>query len=154
MAVTKNSGTWADGTEVNRPTNAGGNPRATLLGIACPSVGRCTAVGSYASRSAGLQSMATSQRIAPPQPKVTVVSPTFGPVTGGNTVTISGANLSGTSRVAFGLKTASHFTVVSPTKIRAVAPAEVAGSVSITVTTEGGASTKTRAGLYRFEPPA
>ncbi|MEV7471829.1 IPT/TIG domain-containing protein [Streptomyces kronopolitis] len=74
-------------------------------------------------------------------PTLTAVSPNQGPTSGGNTVTLTGTNLTGTSAVTFGSTPAASFTVISPTQITAVAPAAVAGVVSITVTTPAGTST-------------
>ncbi|MFE3548019.1 beta strand repeat-containing protein [Streptomyces kronopolitis] len=74
-------------------------------------------------------------------PTLTAVNPNQGPTSGGNTVTLTGTNLTGTTAVAFGTTPAVSFTVVSPTQITAVAPASVAGVVSITVTGPGGTST-------------
>ncbi|MEV6566053.1 beta strand repeat-containing protein [Streptomyces kronopolitis] len=74
-------------------------------------------------------------------PGLTAVSPNQGPTSGGNTVTLTGTNLTGTTAVAFGTTPAASFTVVSPTQITAVAPPSVAGVVGITVTAPGGSST-------------
>ncbi|MFE7328974.1 IPT/TIG domain-containing protein [Streptomyces sp. NPDC057565] len=56
---------------------------------------------------------------------------------GGNTVTISGSNLTLTTAVHFGPGTATGISVVSDSQITANAPA---GSGSVTVTTPGGTS--------------
>ncbi|MEU4345259.1 IPT/TIG domain-containing protein, partial [Nocardia sp. NPDC023852] len=75
-----------------------------------------------------------------PAPTLTTVAPRFGPVTGGNTVTLTGANFTRTVAVRFGATPATSFTVVSDTEITAVAPARAAGVVGVTVTTTGGTS--------------
>ncbi|MGW7258483.1 IPT/TIG domain-containing protein [Streptomyces sp. NPDC054834] len=67
------------------------------------------------------------------------ISPNQGSTGGGTTVTITGTNLSGTTRVTFGNKAATSFTNVSPTQVTAVAPSGT-GSVGVTVTTPGGTS--------------
>jgi len=58
----------------------------------------------------------------PPPPTITSFSPTFGPITGTNTVTIYGTNFSGvgytTTNVMFGTNPATSFTVISPIVIR------------------------------------
>lgn len=74
-----------------------------------------------------------------PVPSLTSVSPTQGPTTGGNTVTLTGTNLAGVTAVSFGGAAATSFTVVSNTQITAVAPAGT-GIVQITVTAPGGTS--------------
>ncbi|WP_324198904.1 beta strand repeat-containing protein, partial [Nocardia amamiensis] len=83
-----------------------------------------------------------------PRPALAGVAPRFGPETGGNTVTLTGTNLTGTTAVRFGITPATSFTVVSDTQITAVAPART-GTVAITVTTRGGTSSGV---LYGFTP--
>ncbi|MFI5877354.1 IPT/TIG domain-containing protein [Streptomyces sp. NPDC051445] len=67
------------------------------------------------------------------------VSPNQGSTGGGTLVTITGTNLSGTSAVKFGSKSATSVTNVSPTQVTAVSPSG-SGTVGITVTTPGGTS--------------
>uniref|UniRef100_UPI000AA36068 beta strand repeat-containing protein n=1 Tax=Nocardia amamiensis TaxID=404578 RepID=UPI000AA36068 len=74
-----------------------------------------------------------------PAPTLASVSPGFGPETGGNTVTLTGTNLTGTTAVTFGGTPATSFVVVSGTEITAVVPAG-SGTAAVTVTTPGGAS--------------
>ncbi|MEV7683930.1 IPT/TIG domain-containing protein [Streptomyces sp. NPDC088341] len=76
----------------------------------------------------------------PAPPVVSAVSPGQGPVSGGNTVTLTGVNLAGATAVTFGAAAAISFTVLSPTQITAVVPPGVAGLVDVTVTTAGGTS--------------
>ncbi len=85
-----------------------------------------------------------------PAPTLTTVAPRFGPVTGGNTVTLTGTNFTRTVAVRFGTTLATSFTVVSDTEITAVAPARAAGIVGVTVTTTGGTS---NAVAYGYGPP-
>ena len=73
-------------------------------------------------------------------PTLTTVAPNAGPVTGGTTVVLTGTALTGATAVNFGGTPATSFTVDSATQITAVAPAGVAGTVQVTVTTGGGTS--------------
>jgi hypothetical protein len=73
-------------------------------------------------------------------PTVTRVSPDRGPSGGGTTVTTHGTDFTGASAVRFGSTNATSFTVNSATSITAVSPAEIAGTVDVTVTTPGGIS--------------
>lgn len=68
------------------------------------------------------------------------VTPPSGPLSGGNTVTLTGSNLIEATAVRFGATPATSFTVVSDTRITAVVPAGSAGLSSVTVTTVGGTS--------------
>jgi IPT/TIG domain/Carboxypeptidase regulatory-like domain len=89
-------------------------------------------------------------------PTVTALNPTSGSVTGGTAVTIAGTNLSGATAVRFGT-TAGSVTADSATSITATTPAEVAGTVDVTVTTAGGTSAASSADHYTFAaapPPA
>lgn len=70
---------------------------------------------------------------------VTAVNPATGPIAGGNTVTITGSNLTSASAVTFGGVAAVSFTVVNDTTITAVVPSGVAiGAVSVLVTAPNG----------------
>ncbi|MFE9889246.1 IPT/TIG domain-containing protein [Streptomyces scopuliridis] len=73
-------------------------------------------------------------------PVVSGVSPDQGPLSGGNSVTLTGTGLAGATAVFFGATAATSFTVLSPTQIIAVAPVGAAGPVQVTVVTPGGAS--------------
>ena len=84
-------------------------------------------------------------------PTIASFSPTSGPTTGGTTVTINGAGLTGASAVKFGTTTAAAVTVTSSTVLTAKTKAHVAATVTISVTTGGG--TGTSAADYRFVAP-
>ncbi|OBT38906.1 hypothetical protein VE00_11176 [Pseudogymnoascus sp. WSF 3629] len=73
-------------------------------------------------------------------PVITSISPTNGPASGGNTVTISGTNLLFTTGVTFGTTPASSFAILSNTQVVAVAPAGAAGVTTVTVTNGTGTS--------------
>ena len=66
--------------------------------------------------------------------------PVGGPLTGGTTVTISGADFSGATAVSFGGIAAKSFTVNSDGSIAAVSPAGAAGTVDVSVTNTIGRS--------------
>jgi hypothetical protein len=85
-------------------------------------------------------------------PAVTRVAPTDGPVGGGTTVIVSGRSLNGATAVTFGSTGAAGFTVTSATSISAVSPAELAGGVSVSVTTPGGTSADSSHDRFRFNP--
>jgi alpha-tubulin suppressor-like RCC1 family protein len=87
-----------------------------------------------------------------PPPTVTKIVPKTGPAGGGTTVTITGTDLNGASAVKFGSISASSFTVNSATTITAVSPAELAGSVDVTVTTAWGTSATSLADRFKFVP--
>ncbi|MEU7628764.1 IPT/TIG domain-containing protein [Nocardia sp. NPDC049220] len=71
-------------------------------------------------------------------PTITSISPTSGPASGGNSVTITGTGFTDPLTVKFG-NTATVFTIDSATQITAVAPAGT-GTVQVTVTGTGGSS--------------
>jgi hypothetical protein len=73
-------------------------------------------------------------------PGIGSVSPSAGPAAGGTSVTITGHDCSGATAVSFGAAPAQRFTVTSDDSITAVAPAAVAGTIDVTVTTAGGRS--------------
>jgi Divergent InlB B-repeat domain/PASTA domain len=52
LLLTETAGTWSRGSEVTPPANADGTtPTLGLASVACPSVGNCSAVGSYKANS-------------------------------------------------------------------------------------------------------
>ncbi|MDH6628972.1 hypothetical protein M2271_006807 [Streptomyces sp. LBL] len=67
------------------------------------------------------------------------ISPNQGSTGGGTLVTITGTNLSNTSAVKFGSKSATSITQVTATQVTAVSPSGT-GTVGVTVTTPGGTS--------------
>ena len=72
-------------------------------------------------------------------PTVTSVSPAKGPLGGGETVTITGTNLSGAEAVKFG-PNAATITEDTATLVKVTAPSCIAGALHVTVTTPGGTS--------------
>ena len=89
----------------------------------------------------------------PSAPTVSSVSPGSGPTTGGTTVTIGGTNLTGATAVTFGSTPATAFTVTGASAITATAPAGVAGTVDVTVTTGGGTSATSAADQFTYQAP-
>ncbi|GAA3367061.1 hypothetical protein GCM10017744_077490 [Streptomyces antimycoticus] len=71
-------------------------------------------------------------------PVLTSLSPASGPTSGGNTITITGTNLTGATQVLFGATPATILTN-TPTQITATAPAGT-GTTNVTVTTPNGTS--------------
>ena len=72
-----------------------------------------------------------------PVPRVTGLSLTIGPASGGSSVTISGTGFAGATAVSFGGTPAAHFSVTSSTSISATTPVTGAGTVGVTVTNAG-----------------
>ncbi len=83
-------------------------------------------------------------------PTVTGVSPNAGPTSGGNSVNISGTGFTGASNVSFGGFGAA-FVVNNDNSITATAPAHAAGTVDVTVTTNGETSTTSFADHFTYE---
>ncbi|NBT31268.1 MAG: phospholipase, partial [Rhodobacteraceae bacterium] len=77
-----------------------------------------------------------------PVPTISGISPATGPITGGNTVTITGTGLDYAISVDFGGTTiaAASFASATATAITLAAPAHAAGQVNVSVTTTGGTS--------------
>lgn len=83
-------------------------------------------------------------------PSVVSISPTSGPTTGGTTVTITGSGFVPGTSVDFGTTAAKKVTFVSPTKLKAVSPAEPSGSVDVTATTAAGTSATSAGDVFTF----
>jgi hypothetical protein len=76
-------------------------------------------------------------------PVIQSIRPKIGSTAGGNQVTISGSGFSGVSSVDFGSTPATQFIVDSPNAITAVSPPHAAGTVDLTVSLVGGATSPT-----------
>ena len=73
-------------------------------------------------------------------PTATALTPAFGPVAGGTTVSITGSGfVSGTTTVTIGGTTAPA-SVTSPTELTFVTPAHASGAVDVVVATTDGDS--------------
>jgi hypothetical protein len=84
-------------------------------------------------------------------PAVSAIAPAAGPTKGGTTVMITGANFTGATAVMFGAIPVKTFTVNSPTQITAIAPADMAGPVNVTVKTARGSSAATASDRFTYE---
>ena len=89
--------------------------------------------------------------VAPPT--VSGVSTSTGSTAGGTRVTITGADLAGTTSVSFGSTAAAVFPGSSNTEVTAIAPAGSPGTVDITVTTPYGTSATGGAGQFTYLAP-
>lgn len=87
-------------------------------------------------------------------PSVTSVTPSSGPLAGGTTVTITGANYTAPliTAVKFGSTNAASFTVNSETSITAVSPVQSAGTVDVTVSTPATTSETSPADRFTYAP--
>jgi len=85
-------------------------------------------------------------------PTVSTLDPDAGPVTGGTTVTVTGAGLLGATEVTFDGIPGTGLTVVSDTSLTVVTPAHATGAVDVVVTTPGGAATLADGFTYMAAP--
>ena len=140
-----------------------GRPAAEASGVNC-TVGRACTVYSPPGRGTvdiiasvkGIRSAASAadRFTYKPWPKVTGISPTVGPATGGTRVTISGANFSpvpGATRVTFGAVPATGISCASATTCSATSPAGV-GQVDVTVTVDNATSTTDVVDRFTYAP--
>ncbi len=84
-------------------------------------------------------------------PSVTAVSPTFGPASGGTSLTITGTGFVSGTAVLFGASAATNVVVSSATSLTATAPAGTAGVINVTVTTPGGTSATGTANQFTYD---
>lgn len=83
------------------------------------------------------------------EPVISSISPSTGPTAGGTLVTITGANLTGTTGVAFDQHAATSVMVINDTTLTAVTPAGMVGSVDVAVTSPGGTATIAGGFIYQ-----
>jgi hypothetical protein len=87
--------------------------------------------------------------VTPPAPVLEYVLASSGPMAGGSVV-LTGVYLTGATQVFFGSVPASSLTVNSDTQITATAPAQVAGTVTVTVVTPSGVSAVLGPDLFTY----
>jgi len=88
-------------------------------------------------------------------PTVVSVSPTSGLLAGGETVTITGSNLTGVSVVSFGSTPATQVTDISSTEVQAVTPAAaLPGRADVSVSGAEGTSQLGSGDGFTYEQPA
>ena len=86
-----------------------------------------------------------------PAPEITSITPSFGSVTGGTLLTITGKNFNKATAVQFGTTPAAGFTVDSDTEITVTAPRALRpGKVDVSVTTFAGENVNTRFDDYVY----
>jgi hypothetical protein len=174
--LSPNEGPKAGGTSVTiTGTNLsiGGQAPAVKFGaraasnVSCSSSSSCT-VSSPAAASAGsVEVIVTTQSgsstpaaagadtftYLAAAPKVTKLSPTRGPTTGGTKVTVTGANFGtlGATSVQFGTAKVVPTSInAAGTQLTVISPAETAGKVDVTVSTPAGTSAKNLADKFTY----
>jgi hypothetical protein len=85
-----------------------------------------------------------------PIPALTGVSPNSGSTGGGTVVTLTGTGFTNATTVFFGSFVSSDFVVDSDTQITAVAPAQYAGTIDITVLSAGGTSATSSSDRFTY----
>jgi hypothetical protein len=83
----------------------------------------------------------------PSAPTLTSITPNMGPISGGTTVTISGAKIGASATVTFGGTAATNVSVVNSTQITASTPAHAAGAVDVVVSNGTGLDTTLTGGF-------
>ncbi|MHB8438754.1 MAG: IPT/TIG domain-containing protein [Acidimicrobiales bacterium] len=84
-------------------------------------------------------------------PAVLSISPSSGPPVGGTWVTVTGSDFADVTAVDFGTRPAATFVVLSVDELRALAPAQSAGTtVDLTVTSDSYSSALTPADRYSY----
>ena len=112
--------------------------------------GSYTIAANYSGDTNYASSTGTTTITVSPLPSVSSISPKSGSVTGGQTVTIAGSNLTGTSQVWFGSTAATNVTVVSDSQVTATVPAHTAGTVNVWVVTPAGKSAVSSGDHYNY----
>jgi hypothetical protein len=86
-----------------------------------------------------VQSFMSGLTLTPPAPPtVSSISPAYGPLAGGTSVTVTGSGFTSSSTVFFGGAQASRVNFVNSTSLVATAPPGSLGTVDVTITTSNG----------------
>ena len=102
----------------------------------------------------GAVSGSASVSVRAKPPSIAAVSPSAGPMAGGTSVTITGADFAAGASVQFGGAAATSVNVASATSIVATTPAFAAGVVDVVVTNSDGQSATRPGGFTYVGPPA
>jgi YVTN family beta-propeller protein len=86
-------------------------------------------------------------------PTITAISPASGPLAGGNTVTITGTGLAGTSTVAFQSGHDATNISCTATTCTLTAPSGTTGTTTLQLTTPAGHVTSSSSVTYGYQPP-
>ena len=87
-------------------------------------------------------------------PTIIATTPGTGPTTGNTLVTITGTNLGSTHSVFFGSFASPAVTVVSPTTVTALTPANAPGTVTVALLAANGTAARKNAFLYQVPAPS
>ncbi len=136
-AVTLTGSGFTGATSVKFGTTAAQFATVSDTRIGCTAPAGSSSVAVTVITSAGASNGITYTYVT--APSIISVTPSQGPTSGGNTVTLGGTNLSGATAVTFGGLNAT-ITGNTSTQITVVAPAGTA-PVNVTVTTAGGTTT-------------
>lgn len=132
---------------------ASGSKRATPTTTTAPSTTTTTTTTPPTTTTTIAAALATPPTTAA-GPVIAGVNLNTGPAAGDNKITIVGSSFEGTSAVMFGRFPATSFGVnLGGTKITARPPAEVAGTVDVTVVTPAGTSAMSSVDHYTFLGP-
>ncbi len=151
LQVAISAGTAAPSTKVCSLT--GGSRASCTFSFPAPAPtadGDMLAIDAQATGSGGLIQTAHLSVPLFPAPVPTGISPPAGSTIGGTVVTLSGADYVEATKVAFDGQVATR-SQLTPTSISVLAPAHVAGPVTVTVTTGGATATLT--GTFTYLPP-
>ena len=83
-------------------------------------------------------------------PQLSALSTTNGPATGGTSVTITGTNFLGATRVLFA-DTPVSFTIVNDGRIDVITPANYAGPKQVRIESAGGVSAPAPKGVFKYD---
>jgi uncharacterized protein YhjY with autotransporter beta-barrel domain len=143
-ALSMSGGTLAAGASCTLSLSA----TATAAGSYTYTTGVVSAAGGLTGTTA-----TTGTLVATASPTVTQVSPSSGPISGLQTVVITGTNftgVTGSAGVQFGGVNAEGYTVTSDTQIVATSPAHASGVVDVTVTNGANTSATGAASQYSY----
>jgi hypothetical protein len=130
-------------------TKYAADPKGTTLTVTAPP-GVAGTVDVIVTTSGGPSPTTTADQFTYTGATVAKISPSSGPSGGGTTVTIHGTNLAGATAVYFGGTAAASFASKGKTALTAVSPAEVVGTVDITVVTPSGTTAIVPADVFRY----
>ena len=157
-ALTLNAFTCSGYTFTGWNTAANGTGTAYPDGANYPFTASATLYAQWAANSSGPPPSGpppSGPPSSPSPPTVTALSPSFGPVSGGTSISITGTGFStssGGTTVDFGTNAAAGVSCASTTSCTAVSPGASAGTVDVTVSISNDTSTASPTEVFTYVP--
>jgi hypothetical protein len=152
FVFTEPSGGWSGSQTQTAELSAADGARSEYLGFSVAISGNTVVTGAPERAAGGTPEVGAAYVFEAPLPTIKKLSPKKGTTAGGTEVTITGTNFTGATAVELG-SIDGTIDSSSSTSITVTTPAEVAGTVAVSVTTDNGTSAPSSKAKFEFKAP-